>query len=834
MKNRVVIKVLVWLPMLLLLSLITGNVQGEEADEIQTLGHSEVEVLFELGLLDQVEEEDLERLVSREVGVLMILKLLGYNQLDVDLYSRSDIFSDVGPNSQGWVALAYEKGIVKGVTGAKFEPERSMTLREYLTFLLRAIGRQGDEVYDQCFTIAEELGLYRSQADSNVFPETVLTKREAAILMYKALFVQEQMESVSLLNLLIEKGVFENSKAVELGLKEDRQEILKINKKSRREFELVFSKSFSTDNYEVFLQTPVSLIGTIVTWNDTYDRLRFVVANDLSEGEYGVVLRDKNTRNKVLSGQLLIPEVQYQLDIVSDELIFQKKAPLQFVLYDQYGKISEILSSDIRVSVYNSSSNISHTILKDEVVANHILLRDIIEEGARVGDFLKVTIEYEDLSVSKTVKVGRMVSGRRFELQYICDVDGNKPVYIDQKEIVMEYSYRTNKGGTLRLSSHTADQDQLEDKEVVGNITFRSDHPEIVDVDTIQIDADGRLTFETGDRHGVVTISATNSMTHFVETIEVFVFPKAILSRIDTVGMEQVIAAEEVVEMSIVGYDQFGASYSIQDQEEIRFQVVTEGVLEEDSLNVHGTFLSYKTQNQGETTIKMFNKNGILIGNLDVEVLEKARPIEITDCLIPRLYEASEGVIRSLKREDIQFIDQYGRKHSLDGKEDIIYLERADQTESDNESQLGMIELGILDQDGLVIRADSELLREEYRLVFAEYPEVAYNFEIASIPSEQIVTYHLPDIDDLTIGEGNARTLQLLGFNEEGFQVELSSSKITRIKVLDEKIIDVSTDGVLISISGISPGLCYVEVYEEEKMLVRIRVAVTMPLGEDR
>ena len=550
----------------------------------------------------------------------------------------------------------------------------------------------------------------------------------------------------------------------------------------------------------------------------------------MSEGEYNVILQDKSTKKVELQGKIKIFEPKYELEILSDEVVFQKKAPIQIALYDQFRQVMTFPSDDLRVTVYNSNGNTYHSVFVDEVVdSNQLILRDMIEEGARVGDFLKITIEYDDLSISKTIKVGRLTSGREFKVQYVSNAFGTKPIYVEQKDLKLQYSFRTTKGGSVRLNEHEINQDRIEDKEVVGNVTFRSSNPAIVDVDKIRIDEFGMITFETGSQSGIVTLSITNNTTQITTYADLFVFPKAVLSQIDTVGMEQIIAANEEVTTTVVGYDQFGASFPIEDSNQIRFLVSNGSIIDTASVQMSQGVLRYGTKNSGNAQIKLLNENNHVVAQIDISVLEQARPVQIVNCDIMRLYEASNKTVATLKRENIQIVDQYGRNQNASKNDYVIRLKLVDEEGSGLVD--GMIQQGELKEEGLLIRATTNEACEKYVLEFDEFPEIAYEFEIESIVSNRITTYHLADLDDLAIGEENSKRIQLIGFDAEGRQVELSAEKISRVQALNEKIVRVTTNGKEVILTGLAVGTTDVQVYEGENVIETIYVEVKNPLS---
>ncbi len=82
--------------------------------------------------------------ISREEMAVMLVRALGYDTLAQDLSSLSLPFDDV-KNNAGYIAIAYDIGMIRGVAGAggqlKFLPSHSATRAEAATMLVRVYER---------------------------------------------------------------------------------------------------------------------------------------------------------------------------------------------------------------------------------------------------------------------------------------------------------------------------------------------------------------------------------------------------------------------------------------------------------------------------------------------------------------------------------------------------------------------------------------------------------------------------------------------------------------------------------------------------------------------
>lgn len=108
----------------------------EQAQQLQALG------LFkgtDKGLQLEVEPTRLE-------GVVVLLRLMGYEQQALTYDTSRLSFEDVPDWGKPYVAFAYDKGLTKGVSATKFNPDGQLTANAFLTYSLRALGYRDEAV----------------------------------------------------------------------------------------------------------------------------------------------------------------------------------------------------------------------------------------------------------------------------------------------------------------------------------------------------------------------------------------------------------------------------------------------------------------------------------------------------------------------------------------------------------------------------------------------------------------------------------------------------------------------------------------------------------------
>ena len=159
---------------------------------------------------------ELDRAPKRSEAAIMLVRLYGAAEEAAAAYPSGEIshpFTDVGPIASPYVAWLYTKGITKGATATTFNSNAACTDKNYVVFLLRALGYEDgkDFQYAESLTFAEKLGFY--QAD---YFEGPFLRDDLAAITLQALATDKKGGETYLLKSLIDTGAVDATKAKNL------------------------------------------------------------------------------------------------------------------------------------------------------------------------------------------------------------------------------------------------------------------------------------------------------------------------------------------------------------------------------------------------------------------------------------------------------------------------------------------------------------------------------------------------------------------------------------------------------------------------------------------
>lgn len=179
--------------------------------------------LFDLGLFYGTDNGyELDRQPTRVEGIVMFVRLLGAEK-DVKEKQYEHPFSDVPEWANSYVGYAFENKLTNGISEDLFGSQTLLTLRQYLVFILRALGYReadGDFDWDTVETKAQSLGLLPSNLSDR---GQTFTRGTVVILSWNALTQCKKDSTYTLTNSLVDKGAFSKEKAIQYGLWSDAQ-----------------------------------------------------------------------------------------------------------------------------------------------------------------------------------------------------------------------------------------------------------------------------------------------------------------------------------------------------------------------------------------------------------------------------------------------------------------------------------------------------------------------------------------------------------------------------------------------------------------------------------
>lgn len=262
------------------------------------------EKLNDMGLLLNITDSELDATLTRDVGITMILKSLGYTQSDADEAAFVTPFDDVTDWAVGWAALAYELGITTGIDEGKFDPKGTLTEKQFVAFQLRALQYDTTSSWDNTVILGRTAGLVDA---SNNLTDTSYTKREAADVMYNALSATLYGTSTTLVSQLIDKDVIVLSDAEKYGLVSNTFKILNVKADNLKVMTVQFSKAYDTEF--------VTKDTIVVSKNDLGLSYDDDVKNGVTVYKYAIDKVDDTTINIIFGTPLV------QKDIITLELV---------------------------------------------------------------------------------------------------------------------------------------------------------------------------------------------------------------------------------------------------------------------------------------------------------------------------------------------------------------------------------------------------------------------------------------------------------------------------------------------------------------------------------
>ena len=169
------------------------------------------DALNDLGLFSgSTNGYNLERSSTRTEGLVMLLRLLGEENRALN-YKGSHTFTDVPSWADRYVAYAYEKGYTSGVSENLFGSQKTLTLNDYMTFLLRALeynDKNGDFTWANSADAAIDAGILSQSEVQAIKDRNIFYRDDLVYTSYKVLFANCKNETFKLSDKLISSGIF--------------------------------------------------------------------------------------------------------------------------------------------------------------------------------------------------------------------------------------------------------------------------------------------------------------------------------------------------------------------------------------------------------------------------------------------------------------------------------------------------------------------------------------------------------------------------------------------------------------------------------------------------
>ena len=373
---------------------------------------------------------ELDRAPKRSEAAIMLVRLYGAEEEAAAAYQSGEIshpFKDVGPIASPYVAWLYTKGITKGATATTFNSNAACTDKNYVVFLLRALGYEDgkDFQYADSLTFAEKLGFY--QAD---YFEGPFLRDDLAAITLQALATDKKGGETYLLKSLIDTGAVDATKAKNLTEKIENYRAL------TRATDAVDSVSQDTNSLTQARGTVQYAGDTMDVSFDSSTREKIVLRN----GKVQLSSETKITQNgETTESGTWIKDggVTAKNKVAVDDSMTD--ADLAEVESNQVDKVG--LSAIKSISVVKDGLTSYYSVDVDASAA--AFLSGILENYVDEDDKDLTSIEVSDIKVTYTVNgqdvLGAMTTSFRLKIVYASGEFQGDPMVMD-----MKYTVATN------------------------------------------------------------------------------------------------------------------------------------------------------------------------------------------------------------------------------------------------------------------------------------------------------------------------------------------------------------------------------------------------------
>ncbi len=197
------------------------NVSAELMEDADYEYYSYAEKLSEIGVfVGTGSGYELSRSPNRIEGLIILIRLLGREDMALSGDYEASPFLDVPVWAQQYVDYAYQAGLTKGISETEFGASQPLAPRSFLTFVLRSLGYDdslGDFNWADALNFAKTSGVIDDQLFGQLENESFLRNHVAKI-AYDALLADMKSQEGSLAAYLVGEKAIDHDVAVHIGV----------------------------------------------------------------------------------------------------------------------------------------------------------------------------------------------------------------------------------------------------------------------------------------------------------------------------------------------------------------------------------------------------------------------------------------------------------------------------------------------------------------------------------------------------------------------------------------------------------------------------------------
>jgi hypothetical protein len=548
------------------------------------------------------------------------------------------------------------------------------------------------------------------------------------------------------------------------------------------------------------------------------------------------------------------PVTESSLVITSEQIDLVPNARLEFEVRNQYGADMGIPSTSVAAVAWNITQDKEQFLTpvpgESAFTFSSDFVATAIDQTAEVGDQIRVTLIYHDFTTQEILTVGEptpAATAAAIELGTVQPLEGNTMIFEGDTGLVLPATITDQFGEPFVLSEFSASGSALTSFSIDG-VTFTSSNPDVVNVGTISVDADGVITFDTADP-GTAIIYAVADKTGDIATTTVVANEEPVLSEMAIAAPTDLIAANDApFELSYVAQDQYGNVLDFATASDLfkgltftssdQAVVTDDGIVLDDEGNLEVTLAG----GAGDVTLTASNyipdeDTTIEVGTVTFTVLDDAVLTSIVG-VQDLTTNVSPDVTTSIGVDNLIVNDQYGREFTLTGNEGaFVSLSDTDALTLDTSviSADGTLTADITGTDVAgTATATIDLVADITDPTSAVID--SYTVDFTNVTN--IVGYAIKDVDTLYGFPGNdatsdyAKVITVVGLDIDGNEVAVDQDDFTALTSSDPAVI--GTDLATMSVFGFDAGSSTVSAWigADEVASTVVTASIDLPQGQ--
>jgi hypothetical protein len=769
----------------------------------------------------------------------MFLRLKGLEQTALS-YTSTNNFADA--NQVAWVGgkniMAYLKNNPElgwaGIGANKFNPNVTVDAASYYKVMLEALGfKQGtDFQWETVIAFAATKNLTKVANDTNYVVADLAT---ATI---EALKATVKAGTKTLATTLVETGVINEAAAILAGVYTKAPVAYAVDSTkvvSAKSIEIKFNKAIAdTAAVKFAVKRGAAVVTLTPSFNADKTIATLSSAVNLATGDYTITVsgvefaKDKNVGTVTVAA-----EKETTLTITSTIVEIKNPATIKFEVKNQYGELMTVAGTAVVANAFEKTDATPATGAIGAVVLTGVAGKSEVSGNfaaahVKNNDEILVTISYKGLVATKTINAQDVATIAKLELGSPV-LNADKTRFSVGETVKLDYTAVDQYNQAIKLSTQAADGVNDDKTIFATDYLMTSSNPSVVDVDSIFVDADGKMNVVLGSA-GTAKLIVINTKTGAVSTIDIVVEAIAAPSAITLTAPTVIVAATETVKVPYTVVDQYGATIT-------PANLNTANVVLTSSNNAVATVAwvgkEIVVTGQAAGTVDITATIGTTIAKFSMDVQAAAVPTKVVG--IKDMATKFENTATSLLTfANILVKDQYNRDYTLKNG-DVVTVEVKDLTANGVANTLvnAAGAAGAFDATTDAYRFTGTTVKdnEVYTIAINGVVGSGYDVTMNSIATADIVSYEMNTIGTIfaVAGQTSASThaveVKIVGKTVAGANVALVSGKITNITTSNAAVI--SVDQATNEIFGLDAGTSTIAVWNGSTKLAEAVVTAS-------